>query len=56
VRDDRNLQHLGSVSCFLTVRERKAIGCILMNTNTRTLRLNKPRQSGRGVYGPKSRL
>jgi hypothetical protein len=41
VRDDRNLQHWGSVSCFLTVRERKAIGCIFMNTYTRTLlRLN----------------
>ena len=37
VRDDRNLQHWGSVSCFLTVRERKAF----MNTFTRTLlRLN----------------
>ena len=41
VRDDRDLERWGSVSCFLTVRERKAIGCIFMNTYTRTLlRLN----------------
>jgi len=38
LREERKLQHWGSVACFLDLKDRRAVGvCVLMNTHAKSL-------------------
>ena len=37
LREDKKLQHWGSVACFLDLKDRRALGvCVLMNTHVKS--------------------